>query len=59
MTDVIDILNAASKTISHPSVEVLAEDLVLVHELVDQVKKKLDGKHPTLLDIFSVLLFNK
>lgn len=49
------IAGAVSQTIASPSLGVLAEDLVLVHQLVTEVKAKLAGKPVTLLTIFEIL----
>lgn len=46
---------AVAETIANPSIPVLAEDLLLVHKLVGEVKAQLEGKPLTLLNIFHVL----
>ena len=61
MTDVapeapiLEAAGAVAATIANPSIPVLAEDLLLVHSIVSQVKAQLAGKHPGVLEIFKVL----
>lgn len=60
MTDVAPIeqvAQAVAETIANPSIPVLAEDLLLAHQLAAEVKAKLAGKHPSLGMIFN-MLFN-
>lgn len=59
MTDttapIVEAAGAIAETIATPTIPVLAEDLLLVHQLVADVKSQLAGKHPSLLNIFDVL----
>lgn len=63
MTDIQDVANspvveaveAVAQTIATPTLSVLAEDLLLVHSLVSDVKAKLMGKSPTLSAVFNTL----
>ena len=52
---VVEAAGAVAATIANPSIPVIAEDLILVHKLVTEVKSQLAGKHPSVLDIFKVL----
>jgi hypothetical protein len=52
---IIQAAEAVAATIANPSLPVLAEDLVMVHSLVNEVKTRLDGKHPSLSAIFHAL----
>lgn len=51
----VDVAKAVIDTVEHPSLPVLVEDLMLVHQVVNDVKSKLAGKHAGLKDIFLVL----
>lgn len=59
MTDttapIVEAAEAVTETIANPSIPVVAEDLLLVHNLVTQVKEKLQGQHPSLTLIFKAL----
>jgi hypothetical protein len=50
------VLNAIAQTIVSPSIPVLAEDLMIVYNLVKEVKTQLAGKHESLMHIFWTLL---
>lgn len=52
---VIEVAEAVAETVATPTIPVLAEDLILVHRLVSDVKTKLAGKSATLASIFSIL----
>ena len=52
---VVEAAQAIAQTIANPSIPVLAEDLLLAHKLVNEVKEKLAGKHPSLSVIFNTL----
>ena len=52
---IIEAVEAVAATIANPSLPVLAEDLVMVHSLVSEVKARLAGKHPSLNSIFRAL----
>ncbi len=54
---VVEVAEAVAETLVNPSIPILAEDLLLAHKLVGEVKDKLAGKHPGLFDVFK-LLFN-
>jgi hypothetical protein len=49
------IAEAALNTVASPTPEILVEDLILVHQLVTEVKAKLAGKSPTLINMFGWL----
>lgn len=52
---VVEVAEAAIKTISDPSVPVLVDDLILVHKLVSDVKSALAGKHASMNQLFWML----
>lgn len=52
---IVEVAAAVAETIATPTIPVLAEDLLLVHKIVGEVKQKLNNKHPALLDIFNIL----
>lgn len=56
---VVEAATALAETIANPSIPVLAEDLLLVHKIVSEVKAQLAGKHPSLNLIFQALFFAK
>jgi hypothetical protein len=56
-TPVVEVAQAVAETIVNPSVGILAEDLMLVHSLVTDVKSKLAGKPINVKTMFS-WLFN-
>jgi hypothetical protein len=45
-------ISALSQTMTNPTPAVLAEDLLLLYELVQYVKNKLSGKHEGLMGLF-------
>jgi hypothetical protein len=52
---IIEAAEAVAQTIASPSIPVLAEDLLLVYKLVQEVKAQLKGKPDNLLNLFNVL----
>lgn len=52
---VLEIAKAVEATVVSPSVPVLVDDLLLVHQLVVDVKNKLAGKHVSLPLLFNTL----
>lgn len=52
---IVQAAQAVAETIANPSIPVLAEDLLLAHQLANEVKAKLAGKHPSLALIFQTL----
>lgn len=52
---IVEAAAAVAETIATPSIPVLAEDLLLIHKLVVEVKTQLAGKHISLLSVFNVL----
>lgn len=49
---IVEVAEAVANTVVNPSVGVIAEDLMLVHSLVSDVKAKLAGKPISLINIF-------
>jgi len=51
----IAAIEAVAETIASPTPAILGEDLLLVLKLVNEVKTKLYGKHPSLELVFQAL----
>ncbi len=49
-------IEALARTITNPSPAVIAEDLMIVYNLVQEVRTQLAGKHDSLMHIFWTLL---
>ena len=54
----VEAVEALTNTLTNPSPAVIAEDILLVLKLANEVKTKLAGKHPDLLHVFWAL-FNR
>ena len=53
---IVEVAQAVAQTVANPSLPVLVEDLILIHNLVTNVRSQLAGKHPSVLNIFNALL---
>ncbi len=53
---IVEAVQVVANTVINPTVPVLAEDLLLVHQIASEIKAKLAGKHPTLVNILWSLI---
>ena len=52
---IIEAAEAVAATIANPTIPIIAEDLLLAHDLANFVKTQLVGKHPGVYDVFRLL----
>lgn len=53
---IAELAEAAAKTVESPTPLVILSDLELLHSLYTQIKAKLAGTHPKLIDILKAML---
>lgn len=54
---IVEVAQALASTIANPSIPILAGDLLLAHQLANEVNEKLKDKHPSIRNVFQ-FLFN-